>query len=87
MSITILRGPAIERTFGIQRSARYEWHKKGLLPGLIRIGPRATGLPEAEVQQVAAARVAGYSDEQIKTLVVQIHEHRKLAAPKIGGAA
>lgn len=87
MTITILRGPAIERTLGIGRSACYEWHKKGLLPSRVRIGPRASGLPESELQEIAAARVAGYSEDQIKALVVQIHKRRKLGAPKIGGAA
>lgn len=88
MSISFLRGPKIRQPLGgIARSTQYDWHKKGLLPSLISFGPRASGLPESEVQEIAAARVAGYSDDQIKALVVQIHERRKLAAPKIGGAA
>ncbi len=87
MPIKFIRGPEIERTLSIKKSCRHNWHKQGLLPILICIGPRASGLPESEVQEIAAARVAGYSDDQIKALVVQIHERRKLAAPKIGGAA
>lgn len=87
MSIAFLRSPAIERALGIGRSACYNLHKQGLLPARVRIGPRASGLPESEVQEIVAARVAGFSDAEIKALVVQIHERRKLAAPKIGGAA
>lgn len=87
MSIAFHRGPEIQKTLCIARPTQYEWIKKGLLPSLVRIGPRASGLPASEVQEIAAARVAGYSDSQIKNLVLQIHERRKLGAPKIGGAA
>lgn len=87
MSVSFLRGPKIRQHFGgIARSTEYDWHKRGLLPSRISFGPRASGLPEGEVQEIAAARVAGFSDDQIRALVAQIHERRKLAAPKIGGA-
>lgn len=63
------------------------WGRTQTFHSLVRIGPRASGLPASEVQEIAAARVAGHSDDQIKALVLQIHERRKLATPKIGGAA
>ena len=66
---------------GDTRSPLYDKVAKGLFTRAIKIGgARAAGWPEHEVDQIIAARIAGQSDEQIRTLVQQLHEQRKTAA-------
>ena len=51
------------------RSALYDDAKRGLMVPFVKVGARAVGIPEHELDAVISARIAGQSDEQIKELV------------------
>jgi prophage regulatory protein len=78
----ILRLPETKRVFGYRADASvYNAIRAGLFPTGVAIGQRAKGWPEHEVQAVAAARVAGKSDAEIRELVIRLHAKRsELAA-------
>jgi prophage regulatory protein len=72
----ILRLPGVIGTYGKRRSAIYDDIRHGLFPRQVSLGPRAVGWPASEVHAVIAARIAGHSTEQIKTLVRRLEASR-----------
>jgi prophage regulatory protein len=50
--------------------------KNGLFTKPISIGARAVGWPESEVQSINHARIAGFSEGEIKQLVETLHKKR-----------
>ena len=55
----ILRMPEIVLRSGVSdRSTIYSWIRKGIFPKLVKIGPRASGLPEDEFNAWEAERKA-----------------------------
>jgi prophage regulatory protein len=70
----------LDRT-GDTRSPLYDKVAKGLFPKPIKVGERAAGWPEHEVDALIAARVAGASPDQIKRLVEKLHEQRTAGMP------
>ncbi len=50
--------------------------KDGLWPNPIRLGKRSVGWPDYEVKSICKARIAGWTDDQIRELVNQMHEER-----------
>lgn len=74
--------PSLERD-GDSRSGRYKKISEGLYTRPIRIGPRAVAWPEDECEAILLARISGWSDGQIRTLVEQLHEKRKHCAPSL----
>jgi prophage regulatory protein len=50
--------------------------KAGTLTKPVAIGARAVAWPDYEIAAINAARVAGRSDEQLRTLVDQLHARR-----------
>ena len=54
----------------------YKLIREGLWTKPVRLGMRSVGWPEAEVTAICAARIAGKSESEIRTLVVQLHERR-----------
>ena len=79
MSHTILRLPATLKRRGKSRSSHYVDIKNGLFVKPVRIGLRAVGTPEDEVDALNAARIAGKSDDEIRALVVKLEAARKTA--------
>lgn len=77
---TILRLPAVLAETGISRSTVYLQIAQGLWPKPVSLGARAVGWPASEVAALNAARIAGKSDEEIRTLVVKLETARKTAA-------
>ena len=80
MSHTILRLPAVLKRRGRSRSSHYSDINNGLYVKAVRIGPRAVGTPENEVDALNAARIAGKSNDEIRALVVKLEAARKSAA-------
>jgi prophage regulatory protein len=78
----ILRLPQTLQRRGKARSAHYADIKKGLFTEPVKIGPRAVGHPDFEVDALVAAQIAGHTDEQIRELVNVLHAKRaeRLAA-------
>lgn len=71
--------PMLDKS-GLKRTPAYRLMREGLWPAGVKLGPRMVAWPEHEVDAVLGARTAGHSDEQVKALVQQLHEARKVAA-------
>ncbi|MEW8441910.1 MAG: AlpA family phage regulatory protein [Candidatus Thiodiazotropha taylori] len=77
MARKILRLPKVLDRRGLSRSAHYSDMGVGLFTRPISIGKRAVGWPEDEVDILNAARIAGYSEDEIRTLVSKLEAARK----------
>ena len=75
----IVRRKQVEAESGYSRSTIYLRISQGLWPKPISLGPRAVGWPAGEVSAINAARIAGKSDTDIRTLVAQLELERTLA--------
>lgn len=80
MTHTILRLPVVLRQRGRSRSAHYLDIQQGLFTRPVPIGARAVGWPACEVAVINAARIAGKSDDEIRTLVEKLEAARKAAS-------
>lgn len=76
----ILRLHAVLEQRGRSRSSHYTDIKTGLFVKPVLIGLRAVGWPSNEVAVINKARIAGKSDQEIRTLVSQLEAARKTAA-------
>lgn len=73
----ILRLPAIKAEMGWRSDASpYNAIRDGLFTTGVAIGQRAKGWPDYEVKAIAAARIAGKSDAEIRELVKVLHAKR-----------
>lgn len=79
--LTILRRNQVESESGYSRSTIYLRITQGLWPKPVSIGPRAVGWPAGEVAALNAARIAGKTDDEIRTLVAKLHTERRSDAP------
>ncbi len=80
---TILRLPEVLRERGRSRSSHYKDIQLGLFTRQVSIGLRSVGWPSTEVEAINAARIAGISDDDIRSLVVFLESARKTAS--LGG--
>lgn len=77
-----------ERT-GTGKTTHYEHIKKGLMTPPVAISERLCGWPEDEVEAINSARIAGWSDSQIRELVAELVSRRNEAVSTVtrsGGA-
>ncbi|MBI5716619.1 MAG: AlpA family phage regulatory protein [Burkholderiales bacterium] len=79
MTHTILRLPAVLKRRGKSRSAHYADIKAGLFVKPVKLGLRARGTPEDEVEVLNAATIAERSEDEIRTLVQKLEAARKAA--------
>ena len=77
MKRTILRLPAVKSDSGLSRSTIYLRISEGLWTKPVSLGPRAVGWPSDEVAALNAARIAGKTDDEIRTLVAKMESARK----------
>jgi prophage regulatory protein len=75
----VIRRPAVSAASGYSRSTLYKRIKEGLFTPPISLGGGISGWPSSEVEAINAARIAGKSDEEIKTLVAKLVSSRKCA--------
>ena len=76
----IWRLPAIKAEMGWRSDASpYNAIRDGLLTVGVAIGQRSRGWPDYEVKAIAAARIAGKSDDEIRELVKTLHAQRRQA--------
>lgn len=73
---TILRRKQVEAADGVSRSTIYLRISQGLFTLPVKLGPRAVGWPAREVAAIGAARIAGKSDSEIRSLVAKLHAAR-----------
>jgi len=79
MATTILRMRVTLQRTGESRSGHYKNIQDGLFTRPVKIGTRASGHPEHEVEAIIAARIAGMSDDEIRELVKKLEANRKSA--------
>ena len=79
MTRNILRLPAVLKRRGKSRSAHYADIKTGLFVPPVKLGLRARGTPDDEVDTLVAATIAEKSDDEIRALVVMLVAARRAA--------
>ena len=62
---------------GKSRSGHYEEIKEGLFIKPVAISKRSRRYPEHEVESIIAARIAGKTDKEIRSLVAKLEAARK----------
>lgn len=72
----LLRLPQAASLTGLSRASFYRQVKESLLPSQIRIGPNSVAWLSHEIEAVLAARICGYSDDEIKSMVKDIIQQR-----------
>ena len=80
MSNTLLRLPSVKAECGYSRSTIYLRIAQGLWTRPVSLGPRCVAWPALEVAALNAARIAGKSDADIRTLVNKLQAARTAAA-------
>jgi len=64
----IMRMKDVAKMAGVSRSTLYGWVKKGLLtPPVKRVG-KSPGWPVYEIERFNCARIAGWTEDEIKVL-------------------
>ena len=66
---------------GLSHGPFWKQQKDGLLPRPVKMSARTSRWPASEIAAVIAARIAGKSEEEIRTLVSQIEAKRKQLQP------
>ena len=85
MSIVSIRFQRIHLTReqrGISNSAFYREMDEGLFTKPVKIGVRSAAHPVHEVDAILGARLNGATDDQLRKLVVDLHERRKQYLPE-----
>jgi prophage regulatory protein len=72
----ILREPQAVEASGSPRSTFRRDVKAGTMTQPVKIGKRSSGWPAHEVAVINAAKIAGQSEDEIKTLVERLHANR-----------
>ena len=66
----------VQAVTGLSRSSIYLRITQGLLPTPVALGARAVGWPQAEIEAINRARVAGVNDEALRALVIELVAER-----------
>ena len=75
--MNMLRVPVVNGKMGFTSpTSFYNAVRAGLLTKPVKIGERAVGLPDFEVEEILKYRVAGKSDADIIALVNRLHAKR-----------
>jgi prophage regulatory protein len=83
-TLTLRRSQEARAIFGnLPTSTFYEWIERGLMTPGVSIGARSIAWPSHELQALAAARIAGKSDDEIKTLVQNLVKSRAALMDKV----
>lgn len=81
----IIRQPMVLKTFGISKSTLFNRINDGLFPPSIKLGGRACGWLDSEIQAVLSALVANQTQDEIKALVGDIVQARKAQGGHVNG--
>jgi prophage regulatory protein len=73
----LLRVPEVEALRGFKRGRIYDECRQGLLTPPIKQGKRSSAWPLSEVLAINRARIAGKTDDEIRSLVLELVAHRK----------
>lgn len=75
----ILRLPDVMQLIGLSKSSVYAYVSNGLITKPVKLGARAMGWPESDIEEINFARIAGKPDEEIRALVERLEESRTAA--------
>jgi prophage regulatory protein len=75
--VRIERKPEVLEKLGLSNTTLYIRIKDGLFPPPISLGGRAVGFLSHEIDSVFAGMVAGYSNDEIRTLVLALITDRE----------
>ena len=75
----ILKIPEVVARTGNPRSTLYWRASLGTFTKPVKIGARASGWPDHEVDAIVRARIAGKGDDEIRALVTKLHAQRGAA--------
>ena len=78
-ALTILRRKQVEAETGYSRSTIYLRIAQGLFIKPVRLGARAVGFPAGEVAAINAARIAGKTETEIRSLIKKLEAARSMA--------
>jgi prophage regulatory protein len=81
-TFTIKRAKDARGQFGIAQSTFYEWITRGLMPPGIALGWRSVGWPAHELDAIAAARISGKTEDELRALVRELIAARAHAGEK-----
>lgn len=79
--VALLRAPAVCARMGKGRATLHEDVQRGVLSPPVKLGSRWAAWPEHEIDQILRARIAGWSDDQLRNLVKRLVAERKSIAP------
>ena len=80
---TIIRRRAAATALGLSISRFHAAVVGGILPPLIKVGPRASGLLASEVACLVKARAAGLSEADMQTLTRRLVRARNQAGQEL----
>lgn len=75
--IQLLRLPQALATLKMSRSTFYRQIQQGLLPTSVSLGARSVCWLQHELEAILTARICGYSEGEIMTLVKDIIQERR----------
>ncbi len=78
MTIRLLRKTQVLSKYGKSHSGFYADIASKLMVPPVKLGARISAWPEHEVDAVLRARIAGKTPDQIRELVTQLLEERKI---------
>ena len=78
-ALTILRRKQVEAETGYSRSTIYLRIAQGLFIKPVRLGARAVGFPAGEVAAINAARIAGNTETEVRSLIKKLEAARSMA--------
>jgi prophage regulatory protein len=85
--ISMVRNTALQTRLGNSRAKIHRDVQDGLLPPPIRLGSRWSAWPDDEIDAIVRARIAGWTNDQLRGLVKDLVARRKNAAPMQDGIA
>jgi prophage regulatory protein len=74
----IIRRKVVQEITGWCKSGIYKAVSDRIFTPPLKIGPRASGWPESEVAAIQAARIAGKSQEEVRSLVRKLEASRAI---------
>lgn len=75
--LNIIRLFEVAKRFGLAKSSTYDRVSRGLIVPPISLGGRARGYIESEINAVLKAMIAGKTEAEIKSLVLELVAQRQ----------
>ena len=76
--MNIIKQPEALKILSISRATFYKQQNQRLIPKCISLGLRSVGYLKEEINELLQARIAGKSSCELKKLVIELEEKRKV---------